>query len=484
MLPKMLVVVLLMLSSVGCQAHATPVSIRPAHTGKCLEVQNASLEAGASVAQATCADLSYNQFEGTGLVPDSGNPSEIPLTSHGAVGDGVSDDTVAVQLALTQCSNEGLICRVPRGHTFLITRPIYMWGGASLLGEDGTGTMHFTAPDPFLFMIGISGVNIKEIPWFGTVKHVRFVVTSVGAAATGRLFFFFRTQFATLTQNAFYMGESTYSATSSHNANQVLSGIPNYVRKDITITHNRIEVRRGPNGSEGFGLQDFDGALIAHNTILGTADDAIGIHQCFNIKILHNTLETRGRLYVSNSRNVEIGHNRITRGVSRSDGVFHESIALIYIGYELFRNTAYAPPTQIWIHDNYLQYLPGAIDGGAAISLLGARDTLVRNNTIVNDSSLVTAWAIRLAPQPMTNWADPTGVDPRDLARVHATVIDNNKAIGAYPQEMVNHGICRIGFVGPIVQTNNLAKAYNFVCGPGKIRDNATHSLQGTSKNP
>lgn len=165
-------------------------------------------------------------------------------------------------------------------------------------------------------------------------------------------------------------------------------------------------------------------------------------------------------------------------------GVFHDSIALIFNGYELYSNMAFALPTQTWIHDNYLQYLPGAIDGGAAISLLRTRDTFVRNNTIVNDSPLVTAWAIRLAPQPMTNWTDPTGVDPTDLARVHATIINNNKAIGAYPQVMVNHGICHTGFVGPIVQTNNLAKDYNFVCGPGEIRDNAMLPLKDLSKNP
>lgn len=56
----------------------------------------------------------------------------------GAIGDGVVDDTAAVQTALTECSNNGLTCVVPANTKLLVTNAVYMWGGANIVGADAT----------------------------------------------------------------------------------------------------------------------------------------------------------------------------------------------------------------------------------------------------------------------------------------------------------------------------------------------------------
>ncbi|HEV7865723.1 MAG TPA: glycosyl hydrolase family 28-related protein, partial [Acidimicrobiia bacterium] len=73
--------------------------------------------------------------------PDRGRGGVVDVTDHGAVGDGVSVDTAAIQAAVDEAAARGGIVRFPPGHYRLaapgirITRPVQLQG----VGWEGTG---------------------------------------------------------------------------------------------------------------------------------------------------------------------------------------------------------------------------------------------------------------------------------------------------------------------------------------------------------
>ena len=116
----------------------------------------------------------------------------IDPISFGAIGDGVTDDTQAVQKALTLCSNQGKTCVVPAGKSFIVTAPLYIWGKAKLVGDKLQGSIVFNVGgSPYLMNVGISGPQRLEPPFSGEISGIAFKV--VGGNG-GRTLFFWRTK--------------------------------------------------------------------------------------------------------------------------------------------------------------------------------------------------------------------------------------------------------------------------------------------------
>ena len=413
--------------------------------------------------------------------PGEGGSAKTPLTQprntidiatySGAAGDGVMDDTARVQRALTVCSDLGWTCVIPANKTFLVTREIYMWGGANLVGTDATSKILLsTGSVPYILNIGISGVQQLKPKWTGTIDHVTF--QGVGAGS-GRIVFFWRSEGATLSHNVFDVGAYHYGPTSSGNNNAiVVDGNMNYIRKNITITDNTI-LATGTDviGSEGIGLGQWDGAEIARNTVSGVGDDMIGIHFSNNINIHDNNLSgVDGRLFVSNSRHVTIANNKVARMASGLTGLWYQGIALLYIGHEANATNNNYAPTNITVQGNTLTYPAGAIDNGAAIYIYGPRNVTVINNTVVNNSSTINVTGLHLLPHAFTGgavWTDPGGLDPTTVSRVHdVTISGNNLSAGAYHLPLVETGALCTHYVGVVTITNNTARGYSFICNP------------------
>lgn len=401
---------------------------------------------------------------------------ELSITYFGARGDGAVDDTVAVQRALTKCSEEGLICTVPGNMAFLITKPIFIWGEASLIGNSDSSVMLFKVVSaPYLVNLGISKKNQIKSPFSGTIAGVTFKIIG---GKKGRIIYFWRVKGAKITGNKFQVGNHRYSATSSGNENSWLRDINAYIRKDIVISDNKIVAAADNLGSEGIGLGDFNGAVISNNSIVGVGDDPIGVHYCENVKISNNYMESvDGRLYISNSRNVDIVNNVVKRMPSLLDKTFHKGIALIYIGFELYgRKNSLSAPTNIKVYHNALYYPPGAIDTGAAIYIYAPRNVEVTNNSINNDSKYVKASAIHLLPARFkAKWMDPDSRDGVNMARVYDVSITGNVAAGKYPQNIIMTGKC-VDYVGNVQVRDNVAKKYQLFCGKVVSAGNKEHS--------
>ena len=88
---------------------------------------------------------------------------EINILEFGAKGDGITNDTVALQRAFTECSDLGLVCKIPKNKTFLVTEALFLWGKASLIGEDGTGVIEYK---------GLKNLEVKDI--FELGKNLRY----------------------------------------------------------------------------------------------------------------------------------------------------------------------------------------------------------------------------------------------------------------------------------------------------------------------
>lgn len=394
----------------------------------------------------------------------------------GAKGDGVTDDTQAFQKMLSLCSARGTTCVVPEGKSFLITGPLYIWGKANLVGTARHGTILFDNPtSPYLINVGISGPQIIEQPFSGEIRDVAFKV--VGGKG-GRILFFWRTQGAVISKNLFDVGRYGYSATSSGNDNNIVkNGFANCIRKNIRITDNVIVATADHDGSEGIGLGHFDGAVIVNNRIRGVGDDPIGIHFSRNIRIENNELASvDGRIFVSNSKGVTITKNRHERMRSPKNGKFETGISLLYVGFETFKTNNNAAPRDIHVSENKLYYPAGSTDQGAAIYLYGPRDVSVEHNEIINDSSQVTATAIRVLPAKFAgSWTDPDSLDPSHLARVHNLSISANVSRGRYPLSMDMSGNCD-GYVGRLTVTGNTASNFQFYCDNVTTHDNTRTS--------
>ena len=394
----------------------------------------------------------------------------------GAKGDGISDDTLPVQKAFNLCSTTGMTCRIPRDKSFLVKAPLYLWGHASVQGEDKTGktgAIVFNAPHiSYLLNIGISGPHKSQALFTGKVSDVTF---KIAGGEGGRIIYFWRTDGARIVDNIFDAGAYDYSATSSGNDERWFSHrVASCVRKNILIKGNVITARAENAGSEGIGLVDFDEALIENNRIVGVGDDPIGIHYCRNVRILHNDLKSgHGRIFVSNSRNVEIADNRHERMKPAPDSKYRGGIALIYIGFETFGENEYAAPTNTWIHHNTLILPEESQDQGGVIYVYAPRDMTVEYNHVINNSTATKATGFRLLPANFSGrWGDPDHLDPPDVARVWNVSVRGNVMEGQHPLPMGMTGNC-VDYKGTVLVTDNSAPEFGFYCENVKLRRNS-----------
>ena len=391
-------------------------------------------------------------------------------TISSAVGDGIADDTVEFQNALTVCSTTNSECLIPANTSYRITGPVYMWGGAHLRGESSSSTITLeTGSTPYVFNFGIGGVQDLKPKWTGSVSHVTFLAADQG---TGRILFPWRAEDVQIHHNVFDLGHSTYGPVSSGNNNNiVINGFVNCIRKTIQVTDN-IVIVSGTNtvGSEGFGLNLWDGAVIARNTVLGAGDDMIGIHFSKNIEIRDNYLEgVDGRLFVANSSNVSMYNNYVARVASPYDGMSYVGIALIYIGHEGDQTHGFTAPKDITVIGNTLVYMPGSVDTGSAIYVYGPRNVTIAGN-LIRDYSLAPQQAgIYILPYVYTSgtWTDPDGLDTDNVSRVYdVSVYNNNISAGTNGLRVRMTGQTCAYYVGTVSITNNIASDFSFICNP------------------
>ncbi len=373
--------------------------------------------------------------------------------------------------SLIHCSKKNLSCILDRDWS--TDKILFIWGRACLKGP---GTITFNLDkirENLLLNTGISGLsrgresnNRIERAWSGTIQNLTFMLSGDGNNRSGRIIYFHRTNNGKLLNNQFNLGKYAFSATSSGNNNRYLSGSSNSIRKNITIAKNEIKATSGYRGSEGFGIDSFDGANIYENKVSGVGDDPIGIHYSKNIKVKNNILSSvDGRIYLGNVVNAEVAYNTVSRDRS-IDGKFKGGIALIMSQLESAKPNRYAPQNQ-HIHRNTLIYPKGnREEKGAAIAIWGARDMLIEHNTIINEEDhFARVHALLIKPQAVKGWKDPLKLDNNEVAQLRDITIKYNVSMGRYPLGVGMQGNC-INYPTPksIKIHRNIASNFKFYC--------------------
>lgn len=398
----------------------------------------------------------------------------------GGVGDGTTDETSVVQAALTDCSTNSKTCVVEAGKTYKVTSALYMWGAANLRGADPTSTIAFAlGAEKYAVRTGLSANLTAATAWSGTMSNLRLVMTS--GTVLGRLIWLARTSGATITGVSFYPGNLRYSLTGSGVDGTYLVGAGNYIRSNLTITNNVIYGTADNLGSEGIGLEGFSTARIARNTVSGVGDDLIGIHlESNNITIEENTLSgVDGRVYISNSYDVTVRRNVISREASRINGQWYAASALLYIGHETAATNSNTAPKRISVYSNIFIYPAGARDSAAAIYMQGPRDTNIYNNSVFNFSSTLTGRCTYQVPFDFTGtWTDPDGLDTTP-AKVRNLYIANNRCGGAYPQTMIMTGP-GANHIAPITIVNNSAAGTSYYA-PASVSGTLTETAMAAA---
>ncbi|MDB4948908.1 MAG: hypothetical protein JWM27_1557 [Gemmatimonadetes bacterium] len=113
----------------------------------------------------------------------SGAGAVLDVRSFGALGDGLRDDTAALQRAL-DAAPEGATVLVPRTRAFYrISAPLVVRQGITVLSADGA-ELRQTTPGAGAVQVEAAGVEIRGLTLTGT-QFVRTVYTECGVRATG-----------------------------------------------------------------------------------------------------------------------------------------------------------------------------------------------------------------------------------------------------------------------------------------------------------
>ena len=399
-------------------------------------------------------------------------------TFSGAVGDGVTDDTVRVQKALTHCSDMNLACVIPTGKTYLITGRLYLWGGGDLIGTDSTSKMLIqTGSINYIINIGISSstpvgdANQLKPAWFGRIENVTFVAGDTG---TGRMIYFWRTNGGTITRNVFDLplGKAGYGPTSSGNDAAVVTGCPaSCTRTNLTMTYNTVTAYGTDVGNEGLALNTFTNTEIAYNTVTGTGDDPIAVHFSDGINVHDNVVSsTDGRLLFNNVKNSRIVNNQVSRMASLANSLWYQGIGGIYLAYETTATNGDFANSNDIISGNTITYPAGCVEtNGRALYVYGPRTVEVINNTVVMNCGASGFLGMQLLSfDYVGTWTDPDGLDPVAVGNhtyVRQILVNNNNFSGGSISTGFSLNTMSCAHVpGPVTVTNNRGASFSYAC--------------------
>lgn len=236
------------------------------------------------------------------------NGAVVTPEMYGAVGDGVADDSDAVQQAFTNGTN------VVMHGKYYVTKTLYLDGQHNIIGG-GTIIADLPEVDPneYLLVLGATSMGVAGNVFTGTIENIRFVILGgnydyvIGGC---------NAQNATIRDCFFDL-----TAANCHNkviafVNNASVAMNNSNSRDYLIDNNTIIYEADPNDSknmcESIGVAVRKGVTISNNLMFNCKDDSPGVHGCKDVNICNNFIYSySARIYVSNSSDVDIYANSI-----------------------------------------------------------------------------------------------------------------------------------------------------------------------------
>lgn len=408
-----------------------------------------------------------------------GLSQRLDVRDFGVVGDGRADDSLALIACLKQAGDAGRTVFIPAGLNLRVTRNLFIYGQASLVGEsraqsqitlDGDLEALGAGLSAYWVNFGIDGKGGIVRPWTGTVARVQFAITAAGFGTAPALH---AIQFHCAEDFAFEDCLLDLRPAGHANCAAMASQIDGNWCATPRTARGRIvgNILLGQNngnpatgGSGGINLVGLDGGLIADNRIEGFADDAIAVIDCRRCVIRDNQVKgIRSRIAAFSGRDHTFIANTLERQAG-ADGVWVASTDF-YAAH--LAGPASAAPENIKFIGNTAVLPAGAVDGGGYHNFLdlgGVRGCVASGNIFVNDShppgrTRLLVWVFTAFPE----WSDPTGKDPQGKSRPYRIVVAHNLLTGQFGGHVAEAAVLAGDLVGPIVYEGNLASSYSII---------------------
>ena len=293
---------------------------------------------------------------------------------YGAVGDGVADDTEAVQAALT--NGQKILCR----NVYRITSTLFVDGAKSIFG-DGTFHLYFDTPvDQWSFFLvlggtsmGVSGETFSgEIDGFNVIAHggrFNYVIGGTNAQDTVIRNCTFDFSASNCTNKIIFFGDNA-------NVAQDYGSKSNYLIDNNRFIFNNV-VGNTVNQCEPIGCAWRNEINVTNNTTFYAKDD-LGFHGCKNVKVANNTMNDNftSRIFFSNCQDVEIVNN-----------IIKEHNQYLTQGIQLDQESGYTslPPANFVIANNIIDYSGNTLDTwNYGIRICGWKRGVVANNALIS----------------------------------------------------------------------------------------------------
>jgi hypothetical protein len=305
---------------------------------------------------------------------------------YGAVGDGATDDTAALNLALDAALvGNGVVLLTPGAYR--CTGTLFLDGAASLVGSPGaelivsaagavTGgwQIHLAVGTRARWQGQIRGVTWRAAPELGSgVTHLVNLFDAIDYEIVGNRFYGF-------TSCSVVKGANNTAWAEDDGAVR-RRGL--YAFNLIDCTQPRTGGGEGLSVSKGKGPDNWaDGMRFIANEVIGVGDDPIGIHGGQDVEVIGNVLSSQeGRILIADTRGFVISGNSCEH-VSASGGS-----GFIWLSWE-------SPVTPRGcsdglISDNRIRIAPGQ-SVAYGVRVRGAHGVMVASNMVRNDSTTLT----------------------------------------------------------------------------------------------
>lgn len=366
----------------------------------------------------------YGDFYVNGQkLPTSG---AIDVRSFGAVGDGITNDTVAIQNALNAAAALNVPVTVKLAGNHLITDHLYPFGAVSI--EDGKLTLAGTTSHGSYWIncgikdYGATTGNGKISSWSGNIRNVTFVTTNTTQAV--RLINVHNGADWSISHNVFDLTGSGTTAVGPIGCYNNANFCNPSSKQRGYISNNTIIAAQDSNGSEGIGIGNCSDIWIVDNYIYGVGDDVLGVHTSDRVVISGNHLSSiDGRIYLSGCRDLHVVNNYVTR-IPTPLGATISGGSMIHCEIETASQPA---PTRNVIANNIVRHAPTIVSATYGIRFRGGVHCSANNNTVIDTTGF--GYGITWEQQDATalGWTNPDGTEVDLISRVRNLTVYNNR---------------------------------------------------------
>lgn len=434
-------------------------------------------------------------FNGPGTVTGATLNKRLLVQWFGVKGDGSTDDTAALQKALTFASNNDRTVYIPAGTTVRTTSNLFLHGGGSVEGENMTDSIIQLDADlgattawhvRYWIVCGIPNIPAAQVSapvtadsWNGHMRNLKLVGTA-NAVVTDCVCFLTADNFSV---NRVELDITAMGSVATGGFNANVDGnwttAPHCDDGVISECVHRSQANKTQPYTGGMNLTGCESVVVRDCFIYGPGDDSVMFINSDKCKIINCHAEgplTRFGFF-SCRECVAIG-NTVVRtqaldGWAGGSDFYTCQIASASQptskGCAFIGNTAILPDGPTGVH--------------TAFAISGTHDTIVANNIFRNDCTTSSnEYMVRTGTELFPAWTDPDGDEPDATSRPRNQKITGNVAKGTQTTTRLEMGaVLGTDIIGPIYIAGNHCGTYNTfgdgsIFGPGNTSFNTDAS--------